>query len=395
MSLTFGVGRSNWEQPTLREILSHPVPELGQGDRWLVRALTVAGRGRVRVVSGLEHVGPANDPFILVLNHSTRRESLLVPALLTLHRGGRLIHFMADWNFRLIPGIGFIYSRAETITVTRKPARPSFLNVLRPLYCKLSVLERGRARLLAGGSVGIFPEARVNRDPGRLLRGRTGAACLSLETGLAIVPAGLRLSEANAGCRSRPTLEIRIGAPLHPPPPTGARARIAELRDWHATAMTEIARLSGKAWIYRGRAGMRHDTGITARRVTDESDRRRVVEILAATYQHEKHWVTDAEAQIPPDNLRRPDIAWLVVTLQDRPAGALRVLYDPPYLQYAAYGLKLLDPSLRVEEFIRNNRIAEVGRFAVRPEFRGQFMVAAALRSRPSCMDGPLPARVW
>jgi len=57
----------------------------------------------------------------------------------------------------------------------------------------------------------------------------------------------------------------------------------------------------------------------------------------------------------------------------------LRVLYDPPYLQYAAYGLKLLDPSLRVEEFIRDNRIAEVGRFAVQPEFRGQFMVAAAL----------------
>ena len=35
-----------------------------------------------------------------------------------LHRGGRLIHFLADWNFRLIPGIGLMYRRAETITVT-------------------------------------------------------------------------------------------------------------------------------------------------------------------------------------------------------------------------------------------------------------------------------------
>ena len=128
---------------------------------------------------------------------------------------------------------------------------------------------------------------------------------------------------------------------------------------------------------------MRHDpgttTGITARRVTDEADRRCVIEILAATYDREKHWITDAETQISPDDLERNDIAWFLVTLGDQPAGTLRVLFDPPYLQYAAYGLKLLDPNLRVEEFIRHNRIAEVGRFAVKPEFRGQFMVAVAL----------------
>jgi hypothetical protein len=67
------------------------------------------------------------------------------------------------------------------------------------------------------------------------------------------------------------------------------------------------------------------------------------------------------------------------VTLDGRAAGALRVLYDPPYAQYLGYGLKMLDPTLREEEFIRSNRIAEVGRFAVKPEFRGRFMVAAAL----------------
>jgi Acetyltransferase (GNAT) family len=121
------------------------------------------------------------------------------------------------------------------------------------------------------------------------------------------------------------------------------------------------------------------ESRITARRVAHEEDRRRVVEIIAEIYQREKRWVNDPETQFLPGDLNRSDLAWFVVTLEDCAAGALRVLYDPPYAQYLSYGLELLDPSLQVEEFIRSNRIAEVGRFAVKPEFRGQFMVAAAL----------------
>ena len=124
---------------------------------------------------------------------------------------------------------------------------------------------------------------------------------------------------------------------------------------------------------------MRQDTGITARRVIDETDRRDVVEVLGATYHREKQWVTEPESQIPPDDLVRDDVAWFIAAVQGRPAGTLRVLYDPSYLQYGAYGLKLLDPTLRIEEFLRCTRIAEVGRFAVQPQFRSRLMVAATL----------------
>src|SRR5215469_11363058 len=124
---------------------------------------------------------------------------------------------------------------------------------------------------------------------------------------------------------------------------------------------------------------MRHNTGITARRVTDEADRRRVIEVLAATYQIEKDWVSDPAEQIPPDNLTRDDVAWFVLMSSDRPAGALRVLFDPSYAQYAAYGLTLIDPALNVEEFLHRSRIAEVGRFAVKREYRGQFTIATTL----------------
>jgi len=95
--------------------------------------------------------------------------------------------------------------------------------------------------------------------------------------------------------------------------------------------------------------------------------------------QLEKDWISDPAEQIPPDDLTRDDVAWFVLTLRDRPAGALRVLFDPSYAQYAAYGLTLIDPMLNVEEFLHRARIAEVGRFAVKPEYRGQFTIAATL----------------
>jgi hypothetical protein len=123
-----------------------------------------------------------------------------------------------------------------------------------------------------------------------------------------------------------------------------------------------------------------HDQArVIARRVADEADRRRVIDVLAATYHREKHWVSDPETQIPSADLERGDIGWFLATVDGRAAGALRVLYDPPYGQYMSYGLQMLDPTVNVAEFLRRNRLAEVGRFAVKSEFRGHFMVAVAL----------------
>ena len=116
-----------------------------------------------------------------------------------------------------------------------------------------------------------------------------------------------------------------------------------------------------------------------AQRVADEAGRRHTVDVLRATYQGEKRWITDAETQAPPEDLARADIAWFLASVRHRPAGVVRVCYDPPLANYAKYGLKPLDQAVRVEDFIRQHRIAEIGRFAVVPRFRSTFMVAAAL----------------
>ncbi|NVO13465.1 MAG: 1-acyl-sn-glycerol-3-phosphate acyltransferase [Rhodoplanes sp.] len=238
----------SWELATPGEVLRWPLPYQGFANRALLRAVALAARGRVLGVTGLQNIRPGYDPFILALNHSTRIEALLVPAVLTLHRGGRLIHFMADWNFQLIPGIGLLYRRAEILAVTAKPARPRVLDVLRPLYRPAgSVLDHARDCLARGRSVGVFVEGTVNRDPNTLLPGRRSAALLSLETGVPVVPVGIRFPHAPPGrpISDRDAIEVRIGPPLLP------RERIERpsataLRSWHGAVMAEIARLSGK-----------------------------------------------------------------------------------------------------------------------------------------------------
>ncbi len=236
-----------------------PLPALANRfERTVLRLAVMLARRQVWGIEGWERVLPVQDPFILVPNHSSRREVLYLVAALMLARGGRPVHFLADWSFRLIPGVGWLYDRSGAITVSRKDARPRFLNRFRTRYAAARPpLEQARARLMAGGSVGVFPEGTVNRDPLRLLRGRHGAARLSLQLGVPILPAGIDFARRGGGARQdtwAPML-IRFGAPLVPPTPapgtgTGGTAppSPAEVRAWHARVMNAIAGLCGKHW---------------------------------------------------------------------------------------------------------------------------------------------------
>lgn len=237
--------------PTVCQALRRRLPFARFLDRLLLRFVTLVARRQVLAITGVEHIlGP--QPFILALNHSIRREAVVVPALLVFHRGGRLIHFWSDWVYRLIPGLALILRRAGTIVVITKPGRPRALNIFKPLFApKRPAIEQARAHLMAHRPIGVFPEGTANRNRRRLLPGRYGTARLSLETGVAVVPAGIVFPNAPAGTGpipERETMEIRIGAPLVPPRCAGLRPSYDEIRAWHAVVMSEIARLSGKTW---------------------------------------------------------------------------------------------------------------------------------------------------
>lgn len=236
---------------TVRDILCSPMPHKAGRPlaRGVIRGLLLAFGGCIVRVRGVERIAVEHDPFILALNHSTKLEALFLPAFLLHQRAGKPLHFIADWNLKLVPGIACIYRAGDVITLDRKPARPRLLNVLRPLLTdRAPAFTSAAEQLAAGASVGIFPEGTTNRDPRRLLRGFHGAAKLSLQACVPVIPAGVRFPRHEQAPRipELAPMEIEFGAPLVPPAERDLTA--TAVRAWHARVMQEIARLSGKTW---------------------------------------------------------------------------------------------------------------------------------------------------
>ncbi len=256
-------------------------PSLGRdlryfNDRPVTRAVTRFGlalaRRVVLSVEGVEHISGDRDPFVVAANHSQRLEAVLVPTVLVALRNGRQIHFMADWPMLMVPGVGLIYRCGEVIPVFGKSARPAFLNRLKPIYrrrfrglvavddespgnespghespgTEQNAWQVAAGLLRRGKSVGVFPEGTMNRDPNRLLRGRTTVARLAIENGVSVVPVGIRFPAAqDRPIRDVDAMTIHIGESLSPPSPGADRSRI---QAFHAEIMGRISQLSGKSW---------------------------------------------------------------------------------------------------------------------------------------------------
>ena len=238
------VGLADLWQPALPGMAGPPVR------RFCCRSLATLGRWWLKSATGWEHTLPANDPFILAPNHGSRLEALLLPAMLAVQRAGKQVHFLADWNFLLWPVVGSLIRMNDPIIVTRKPARPRFLNRFKPWFqASETPFQEARRRLLAGKSVGIFPEGTVNAGPDSLLRGRNGVARLSLETGAPVIPVGIQFDGRAAGLFNLGSMIVRIGRPLRPVADyIGSVAPASAVRDWHEKTMLAIADLSGKTW---------------------------------------------------------------------------------------------------------------------------------------------------
>ena len=218
--------------------------------RFTCRSLIRVYGDQVIGLKNAEPISRREGPFILALNHSQKREAIFVPALIGALRQGRQIHFMADWNFLMIPIVAFVIRCNRPIIVDRKSARPRFLNVFKPfLTSKLSVMDQARRFLSEGEPIGIFTEGTVNRDPKRLMRGLHGAAQLSLEQDVPVIPCGIRfpLHPDDKPVDEKAKLELHFGTTLQPAP-NPSTDRKNDIRSWHQTIMMSIAELSGKDW---------------------------------------------------------------------------------------------------------------------------------------------------
>jgi hypothetical protein len=123
---------------------------------------------------------------------------------------------------------------------------------------------------------------------------------------------------------------------------------------------------------------MRLRSAVTARKVVGSADRAKALTVIEAVYRREKRWIADAAAEVPADAGSRADRSWFLVTVGGRPAGVIRLVYDPPLELPAELGVTL-EPGVDLAGLKRRGRFVDIGRFMIVPRYRRNIRVALRL----------------
>jgi len=207
---------------------------------WVVKAvLTPILRFLFKVrVEGAEHV-PAEGAAILASNHVSFSDSIFLPMVLK-----RRITFVAKAEYFEDPKTAWFFRAVGQIPIKREGGSASE----RALASARDVLNRGNL-------FGIYPEGTRSPD-GRLYRGKTGVARLSLQTNTPILPVAMvGTREAQPIGQVKPNffmpITVRIGRPLD-------FSRFADrlddplvLRQITDEVMFELRELSGQEYVDR------------------------------------------------------------------------------------------------------------------------------------------------
>ena len=113
--------------------------------------------------------------------------------------------------------------------------------------------------------------------------------------------------------------------------------------------------------------------------VKSSKARQLCLKVIEATYKKEKNWVKEPDELFPGSDLQNDNMAWFMAQHKQEPVGILRVAYDPPLHLYAQYGLNMIREDINIDRFISENKIAEIGRFAVLPKYRSAIAIVALL----------------
>ncbi len=178
---------------------------------WRIGILVVGLIGRILFrlrCTGVEHV-PQTGPAILAGNHVSALDGIAL-GLITGERAHRMTRFLAAAEFFGKPQFGWALRLYRQIPLHRGRG-------------DVDALDEAIRTIRGGAVAGIFPEGRVNPNPGTLQRGRTGLARLALPTGAPVIPVGIwgtqdRWPRDGLHARRpwRPMVALAYGPPLDP-----------------------------------------------------------------------------------------------------------------------------------------------------------------------------------
>jgi 1-acyl-sn-glycerol-3-phosphate acyltransferase len=182
-------------------------------------------------VEGSEHI-PSEGPFILVGNHSSNLDPLILGWAVG-NRTGRMIHFMAKAEMLRWPVLGWLATQSAVFFVRRGEGDRS---------AQRFALEA----LAAGRPIALHPEGTRSRD-GHLKAGKSGAAFLAMRSGAPLLPAGIagthRIFPGGSKIPHASHISVRVGEPFTLPHVPEGRIDRAVLAAGTERIMAAIAEL--------------------------------------------------------------------------------------------------------------------------------------------------------
>ncbi|MEV7423073.1 MULTISPECIES: lysophospholipid acyltransferase family protein [unclassified Streptomyces] len=191
-------------------------------------------------VEGAENV-PGSGPVILAGNHLTFIDSMILPLVCD-----RQVFFIGKDEYVTGKGLkgrlmAWFFTGVGMIPVDRDGGRGG-----------VAALMTGRRVLEQGNVFGIYPEGTRSPD-GRLYRGRTGIARLTLMTGAPVVPFAMigtdKLQPNGSGMPRSGKVTVRFGKPMEFSRYEGMDRDRYVLRAVTDSVMTEVMELSGQEYV--------------------------------------------------------------------------------------------------------------------------------------------------
>ncbi|MGH4012538.1 MAG: lysophospholipid acyltransferase family protein [Pseudonocardiaceae bacterium] len=191
-------------------------------------------------VHGAQFV-PDHGPVILASNHLSFMDSVVIPLVLP-----RQVTFLAKAEYFEGRGVRGGLSRRFFLAMGHVPVQRGHG---RAAWGAVRVAQGVLAR---GGALAIYPEGTRSLD-GRLYRGRTGVARLTLLTGAPVVPVALAGTERVQPVGSRlprpHPVTVRFGRPLEFSRYSGKERQIPVLRAITDEIVGAIRTLSGQEYV--------------------------------------------------------------------------------------------------------------------------------------------------
>ncbi|MFE5818571.1 lysophospholipid acyltransferase family protein [Streptomyces sp. NPDC056479] len=191
-------------------------------------------------VEGAEHI-PGDGPVILAGNHLTFIDSMILPLVCD-----RQVLFIGKDEYVTGKGLkgrlmAWFFTGVGMIPVDRDGGRGG-----------VAALMTGRRILEEGQVFGIYPEGTRSPD-GRLYRGRTGIARLTLMTGAPVVPFAMigtdKIQPGGAGMPRPRKVTVRFGEAMEFSRYEGMDRDRYVLRAVTDSVMAEVMQLSGQEYV--------------------------------------------------------------------------------------------------------------------------------------------------